>query len=70
LPRRQQRAKAEPAEAIIWGCVRDRKCEGAKLRRQTILENFIADVVCYERRLIVEIDGGATKESSNWPPFT
>jgi very-short-patch-repair endonuclease len=54
---REQRTKAVQAEAIIWRAVRDRRCEGAKFRRQATIGNFIADFVCYERRLIVEIDG-------------
>ena len=52
---REQRTKAVQAEAIIWRAVRDRRCEGAKFRRQATIGNFIADFVCYERRLIVEI---------------
>jgi very-short-patch-repair endonuclease len=54
---REQRAKAVQAEAIIWRSVRDRRCEGAKFRQQATLGNFIVDFVCYERRLIIEIDG-------------
>ena len=54
---REQRAEAVQAEAIIWRSVRDRRCEGAKFRRQAPLGNFIVDFVCYDRRLIVEIDG-------------
>jgi very-short-patch-repair endonuclease len=54
---REQRANAVQAETIIWRAVRDRRCEGAKFRRQTVLGNYIVDFVCFERRLIVEIDG-------------
>jgi very-short-patch-repair endonuclease len=54
---REQRANAVQAEAIIWRAVRDRRCEGAKFRRQVALGNFIVDFVCLDRRLVVEIDG-------------
>jgi very-short-patch-repair endonuclease len=54
---REQRANAVQAEAIIWRAVRDRRCEGAKFRRQVALGNFIVDFVCFDRRLVVEIDG-------------
>src|SRR5229473_4832484 len=54
---REQRANFVQAEAIIWRAVRDRRCEGLKFRRQAPLGNFIVDFLCYERRLIVEIDG-------------
>jgi very-short-patch-repair endonuclease len=54
---RQQRANAVQAEMIVWRAVRDRRCEGAKFRRQVAIGNFIVDFVCFDRRLIVEVDG-------------
>lgn len=54
---REQRADAVTAEALVWQAVRNRRCEGAKFQRQVVLGNYIADFVCFERRLIVEIDG-------------
>jgi very-short-patch-repair endonuclease len=54
---RQQRAGAVQAEAILWRAVRDRRCEGAKFRRQVAIGNFIVDFVCFEQRLVVEVDG-------------
>ena len=54
---REQRANAAQAEAVIWRAVRDRRCEGAKFRRQVALGSFIVDFVCLEKRLVVEIDG-------------
>ncbi len=54
---REQRARAVKAEELVWRAVRNRRCEGAKFQRQVVLGAFIADFVCFERRLIVEIDG-------------
>jgi very-short-patch-repair endonuclease len=54
---REQRANGVQADAFIWRTIRDRRCEGAKFRRQVPLGSFIVDFVCFERRLIVEIDG-------------
>jgi very-short-patch-repair endonuclease len=54
---REQRANAVQAEAIVWRALRDRRCEGAKFRRQVAIGNSIVDFVCFENRLIVEIDG-------------
>jgi very-short-patch-repair endonuclease len=54
---RAQRANAVQAETIIWRIVRARRCEGAKFHRQTPIGRFIVDFVCFEKRLIVEIDG-------------
>jgi very-short-patch-repair endonuclease len=54
---RRQRAQAVQAEALIWRAVRNRRCDGAKFQRQVPLGNYILDFVCFEHRLIVEIDG-------------
>jgi very-short-patch-repair endonuclease len=54
---REQRALAVQAEAIISRAVRNRKCEGAKFQRQVPLGDYIIDFICFEHRLIVEIDG-------------
>jgi very-short-patch-repair endonuclease len=54
---REQRSNNVQSEAIVWRAVRYRRCEGAKFRRQAPVGNFIVDFLCYERRLIVEIDG-------------
>ena len=54
---REQRANAVQAEELIWRAVRNRRCQGAKFQRQVVLGNVIADFVCFERRLVVEVDG-------------
>ena len=46
-----------PAERAFWHGVRAGRLEGLKFRRQVPMLGFIADFVCYEARLIVEIDG-------------
>jgi very-short-patch-repair endonuclease len=54
---REQRANAVHAEAILWRELRNRRCESQKFRRQVTLDDFIVDFVCFERRLVVEVDG-------------
>ena len=54
---RQQRAQAVQSEALVWRAVRNRRCDGAKFQRQVPMGNYILDFVCFEHRLIVEIDG-------------
>ena len=54
---RQQRANAVQAETILWQTLRDRRCDNAKFRRQATIGNFIVDFVCFEKRLIIEVDG-------------
>jgi very-short-patch-repair endonuclease len=45
------------AERNFWQVVRDRRLNGLKFKRQVPIGNYIADFVCLEHRLIVEIDG-------------
>ena len=60
---RAMRADATRAEDMLWDALRDRRLEGAKFRRQVPLQNYILDFVCFERRLIVEVDGWQHAES-------
>jgi very-short-patch-repair endonuclease len=52
------RQNGTEAEHALWRCLRDRALAGSKFRRQVPLGPFIADFVCFERKLIVEVDGG------------
>lgn len=45
------------AEAKMWRLLRDRRLARFKFRRQAPFQAFILDFVCYERRVIIEIDG-------------
>ena len=53
------------AERAIWYAVRDRRLEGFKFKRQWTLGPFIVDFCCWERRLIVEIDGSQHNEEAD-----
>ena len=57
---RQARRNMTAAETMMWRALRDRGI-GAKFRRQVTIGPYIADFVCIDARLIVEIDG-ATHE--------
>ena len=52
-----RRAMTE-AERRLWQMLRSRQTQGCRFRRQVPIGRFIADFVCYEAKLIVEIDGG------------
>jgi len=42
----------------MWRHLRGKRLEGFKFRRQEPIGNYVADFVCYEKRIIVEVDGG------------
>ena len=57
------------AENILWNALRNR-ATGYKFRRQHPIESYIADFVCLETWLIVEVDGGyhtsETQKAEDW----
>ncbi|MCC6613211.1 MAG: endonuclease domain-containing protein [Anaerolineae bacterium] len=57
---RDLRQRQTPAEVLLWEAVRDRRLDGLKFRRQHPVENtaYVVDFLCYEARLVVELDGG------------
>jgi very-short-patch-repair endonuclease len=50
------------AERALWKHLRLRQMEGQKFRRQQPLGRYIVDFVCFEKKLIVEVDGGQHSE--------
>src|SRR5258707_4809620 len=51
------RREPTEAEAAMWRLLRDRRLALFKFRRQVPFQNFIIDFVCFEKRMIIEIDG-------------
>jgi very-short-patch-repair endonuclease len=54
---REMRRKPVSTEDLFWSYVRNRKLGGHKFKRQFLIEPFIADFVCVEKMLVVELDG-------------
>ena len=50
------------AEQRLWRMLQRRQIAGVKFRRQQPIGHFIVDFVCFERRVIVEVDGGQHAE--------
>ena len=51
------RHNAAAMEKLFWAKLRDRRLGGYKFRRQYLIGPYIADFVCTERKLIIELDG-------------
>src|SRR6266852_1806889 len=51
------------AEKRIWFRLRAHRLNGASFRRQEPIGTYIVDFVCFDARLIVEIDGGQHADS-------
>src|SRR5258706_5841194 len=54
---RTLRGDLTDGERRLWGYIRDRRLNGWKFKRQHPIGRYIADFVCAEAWLIVEIDG-------------
>jgi very-short-patch-repair endonuclease len=58
---------------LLWLHLRRKQLEGLRFRRQHPLGRYIADFVCLEKRLVLEVDGGQhaieqnkDKQRDNW----
>ena len=54
---REMRHSPVSLEKLYWAQLRDRRLGGYKFRRQYLIGPYIADFVCTERKLVLELDG-------------
>jgi type I restriction enzyme R subunit len=54
---REFRKHPTTAEAMLWECLRGRRLNGTKFRRQHPIRRYVVDFYCHEHKLIVELDG-------------
>ncbi|MBF0484482.1 MAG: endonuclease domain-containing protein [Candidatus Omnitrophica bacterium] len=54
---RSLRSDPTLAEKELWWALRYRSM-GVKFRRQAVIGSYIVDFVCYEKKVIIEVDGG------------
>ena len=52
------RKNSTDTERALWKYLRAKRFEGLKFRRQEPIGKYIVDFVCFERRVIIECDGG------------
>jgi very-short-patch-repair endonuclease len=61
---RELRQKYTDAEKALWMRLRNRQMEGVKFRRQQPIGSYIVDFASFERKIIIEIDGGQHNEET------
>jgi very-short-patch-repair endonuclease len=52
------RANMTEAERRLWYFLRAHRFKGMKFKRQAVIGRYIADFVSFQRRLVIEVDGG------------
>jgi len=60
---RAMRYDSTKAENLLWQQLKNRQMDGHKFRRQVPLKGYILDFVCFEAKLVIEVDGGQHSES-------
>ena len=61
---RDMRGTLTDAERKLWYALRDRRLQTVKFRRQAPIGFYIADFLCVQHRLVVEVDGSQHAQSS------
>ena len=59
---RELRKRQTPGERILWHRLESHKCHGLKFRRQVPVGPYIVDFLCFERKVIIEVDGDSHYE--------
>ena len=61
---RELRRNMTPAERALWQYLRKRQL-GVKFRRQAPIGRYIVDFVCFEVKLVIEVDGAHHANNPN-----
>ncbi len=59
------RSNMTDAEKLLWYHLRGHRFLGTKFKRQQPLGDYIVDFVCFEAKLVIEVDGGQHLESES-----
>jgi len=54
---RQLRQNQTPPENLLWSCLRKNRMQDVGFRRQHPIGPYVADFYCFEKKLIIEVDG-------------
>jgi very-short-patch-repair endonuclease len=65
---RRMRKEQTDAERLVWRELRGRRFAHFKSRRQATVGRYFGDFVCFEKNLVLELDGGqhAEREQQAW----
>ena len=63
---RKLRKPLTDAELRLWRLLRNRNLKQFKFRRQHPLGPYVADFVCLEQRLVIELDGSQHQQQSRY----
>lgn len=53
-------------ERLLWRRLRNSQLENIKFRRQQPIETYIVDFVSFDKKIVIELDGGQHSENSDY----
>ena len=59
------RSNQTKQEHKLWSLLRNRQFFGLKFKRQYPIADYIADFICIEKSIIIELDGGQHNQIKN-----
>ncbi len=57
--------KSTDAERLLWKHLKAKQLGGLKFRRQQPMKDYIVDFVCFEKGIVIEVDGGQHYENKD-----
>ena len=63
---KELRQNRTDAEKRLWGRLRRKRVDGFRFRQQAPIGKYIVDFVCFEAKLVVELDGGQHVEQAEY----
>ncbi len=63
---RELRKSMTDAERHLWHRLRRSQIDGCRFRRQAVIGRYVVDFVCFEKRLVIELDGGQHLEQQEY----
>ena len=63
---KELRNNSTDTERLLWRYLRNRQMEGVKFRRQQPIETYIVDFVSFDKRIVIELDGGQHAENEEY----
>jgi very-short-patch-repair endonuclease len=63
---KELRNNSTDAERLPWRYLRNGQLEGIKFRRQQPIETYIIDFVAFDKRIVIELDGGQHAENTEY----
>ncbi|MCH8108868.1 MAG: endonuclease domain-containing protein, partial [Chloroflexi bacterium] len=63
---RELRGNPTEAEKIVWRHLRLKQLGGNRFRRQHPIGKYIVDFFCFEKGLVIEVDGGHHSEQEEY----